>query len=258
MTFDAVLLAGGRIRGAFARETGVRYKALLPFHGKTLLEHVLQAVRDTGNVDRILVIGPPEMEDPAAAAGADLFALEGASIPENLELGIERLRHHDGSFASRILAAATDLPFVTAEAINVFVRNCPACADICVPVLRRRSFETRFPGAPARFVKLRDGEYTAGCVFLLDPQSVLASRPHIQKICNARKNQAAMAMLLGPLFVARFVTRRLRVEHIERRCGQILGKEGAAVLDSPPELAFDVDDLEDYRYAIAPHGTQCT
>ncbi|MGC8668999.1 MAG: molybdenum cofactor guanylyltransferase [Chthonomonadales bacterium] len=257
MTYDAVLLAGGRIRGPFAQETGVRYKALISIGGLNLLERTVRAVRTTANARRILVVGPAELQDAATAAGADGFVVEGASIPENLERGIHTLNQLEDAATQRVLASATDLPFITAEAVTAFVHNCPACADICVPVLRRRSFEMRFPGAPARFVRLRDGEYTTGCVFLLNPEVVLAGRPHIQKICNARKNQAAMAMLLGPLFMARFVTRRLRVEHIERRCGQILGKEGAAVLDSPPELAFDIDDLEDYRYAASTQGHSC-
>lgn len=258
MTFDAVVLAGGRIRGPIARETGVQYKALIPFQGFTLLERTMSAVRAIEQVQQIAVIGPAALEATAAAAGASLFVEEGASIPENLERGVLALQQaRGGRHADRLVAAASDLPFLSTEAINAFIRNCPACADICVPVVRRRTFQMRFPKAPARFVRLQDGEYTAGCVFLLNPEAVMTSRPHIEKICNARKNQTAMAMLLGPLFMARFVTRRLRVEHIERRCGQILGKEGAAVLDSPPELAFDIDDVEDYRYALTASGRTC-
>ena len=33
------------------------------------------------------------------------------------------------------------------------------------------------------------------------------------------------------------------------RCGEVLGCSGKAVSQSPPELAFDLDHLADYRYA---------
>jgi hypothetical protein len=55
---------------------------------------------------------------------------------------------------------------------------------------------------------------------------------------------------LVPLFIARFVCRRLTVPHVQQRCEQILGCTGAAVLDCAPELAFDIDLPDEYRYAL--------
>src|SRR5207244_12927664 len=95
-------------------------------------------------------------------------------------------------------------------------------------------FDERFPGTTSEFVRLRDGEWTMGCAFLVNPAAAVAHRIHIERVFDARKSQLAMARLLGPLFIARFVTRRLEIAHIEARCSQILGCAGAAVPDCDP------------------------
>jgi hypothetical protein len=67
-----------------------------------------------------------------------------------------------------------------------------------------------------------------------------------------------MARLLGLLFIARFAFRRLSVAHIERRCSQILGVRGVAVHGCAPELAFDIDQESEHRYAVEWAGAAST
>jgi hypothetical protein len=59
-----------------------------------------------------------------------------------------------------------------------------------------------------------------------------------------------MATLLGPALLLRFVANRLEIEHIERRAQRVFGIDARAVRDASPNLCFDVDTLEDYRYAL--------
>ena len=81
--------------------------------------------------------------------------------------------------------------------------------------------------------------------FLVRPDALRRSRVQIERVFAARKSQPAMARLLGPVFIARFLTRRLSVAHIEARCGHILGCRGQAVRGAAPELAFDIDTMDD-------------
>ena len=60
-----------------------------------------------------------------------------------------------------------------------------------------------------------------------------------------------MAKLLGPVFLIKFITKTLSMPDIKRKCEQILHASGFPVTDGPPELAFDIDDLEDYEYALS-------
>ena len=248
---DAILPAGGRIAGAFAAEVGTEVKALISLGRRTILEHTLEVLRATGRVGRVVVIGPAELEKHPATRAVDAVLLEGDSGPENIFRGMEWLHQSNGGrHADRVLVVTTDLPFLTSQAITGFLDVCSHHADVCLPIIRREAFQSRFPDSANTYVQLRDGHWTLGCAFLFDPVAVTKNRIHIDRIFAARKSTVAMARLLGPLFIARFVCRRLTVPHVQQRCEQILGCTGAAVLDCAPELAFDIDLPDEYRYAL--------
>jgi len=73
----------------------------------------------------------------------------------------------------------------------------------------------------------------------------------IERVFAARRSQIGMARLLGPLFVLRFLTRRLSLKQIEGKCLKMLGCAGIGIRGCAPELAFDIDYVSDYRYAAA-------
>jgi len=252
---DAVLPAGGRISGPFAAEAGAEVKALIPLGRGTVLEGTIRALRESAGVGRVVVIGPAELSGHPAVRGAEAVLPEGESGPENIFRGLHWLyQANGGRHAERVLVMTTDLPFLTAETLTRYLEACPANADLCVPLVRRQEFEQRFRGAEVRYVKLRDGEWTMGCAFLVRPEALVASRHHVERAYAARKSQWAMARLLGMGFTLRFLVRRLGVSDIERRCQGMLGCVGAAIRGSPPELAFDIDRPEDYRYALRHLG----
>lgn len=252
---DAVLPAGGRISGPFAAEAGAEVKAVLRFAGSAILERTIAALRATGRVGRVVVVGPPGLADHPAARGADAVLPEGESGPDNIFRGLHWLRQSSGvQPEERVLVITTDLPFLQAEMLVEYLEACPAGADLCVPLVSREEFQARFPGAQNQYVKLADGEWTMGCAFLLDPEALIANKRHIERAYAARKSQLAMARLLGVRFTLRFLTRQLTISDIEERCLALLGCAGAAVRGSPPELAFDIDRPQDYRYALAHLG----
>lgn len=251
MNVDAILPAGGRISGEFALEAGAEVKALIPIDGRTMLERTLDTLRATGRIERVILIGPGEVAEHPAARLADAVLPEGGdSGPANILHGLEWLRENDGRHADRVLILTTDLPFVTSNAINAFLDSCPADIDLCAPIIRREAFEERFPGSENEYVKLRDGEWTMGCSFLVNPEALERNRRHIEQVFAARKSQLGMVRLLGFMFIARFVFGRLTVRHIEERCRSLLGCSGQGILGSPPELAFDIDKIDEYRYAV--------
>lgn len=248
---DAILPAGGRISGDFAREAGTEVKALIALCGRTLLERTLTTLRATGRVGRIVVIGPPEVVAHPCARAADAALPEGASGPANIVRGMEWLCDASGGcYPERILIITTDLPFLTPQAVNGFLDACPREVDVGLPLIGRQEFAARFPGLTIKYVRLRDSEWTMGCAFLVNPTAITRNRVMIERAFAGRKSQIAMVRLLGPLFIVRFVTRRLTIGHIQERCLQLLGCTGAAVRGCSPELALDIDLPQDYHYAL--------
>lgn len=251
MKVGAVLPAGGGMEARYARETGVTSRALLRFGGETMVGRTIRALRETGRVGAIVVVGPAEVREHETARGADGALPDDASYAENVLRGIQWLREKANDQLARALIVATDLPFVTAEAVNGFVSRCPAEADICLPVVRRSEYEQRFPGAPTRFFRFADGLCALGCASLVNPEALERTRGRIERALASRKNPLAMAAMLGLPFIFRFITRSLRVAEVEERCRHLLRCSGTAVWGAAPELACDIDGIEDYRYAMA-------
>lgn len=259
MKVDAILPAGGRIAGAFAAQAGTEIKALIALGGQPMLELTLDALRATQQVGRIVVIGPDELKNHPATRAADAVLPEADSGPANVFRGLQWLEESDGGKqytqssqggARRVLVVTTDLPFLTSQAVGGFLEACPLNVDICLPVIRREAFQQRFPNTGGSYVYLSDGAWTIGGIFLFDAAAVTRNRVCIDRVFAARKSGVKMAMLLGPRIIARFLCRRLTVTHVQGRCEQMLGCSGAAVPGCAPELAFDIDLPEEYRYAL--------
>jgi len=150
-----------------------------------------------------------------------------------------------------VLIVTTDAPFLTPEAVAQFLAACPADADICIPLVERRAFESQYPGLVRTDTPLRDGWYRLGSLFLLDPQTLLRVRPHLEGMFAARKSNLQMARLIGLPFLMRYLLHRLSVDDIVARACDLLQCRGVAVRDLPPELAFDIDIHQEYDYACA-------
>ncbi len=248
MTFDAILPAGGRVPDDFAAEAGTSVKALIELGGQSVLERTLVALAQTGRVRRSVVIGGEEVHAHPASRLAGEILPEGASGPDNIYRGLESLLAQPEP-PDKVLIVTTDLPFLSAELINDFLAKAPLEKDICLPLIRQSAFLERFPGAGATFVKLRDENWTAGCVYTLDTQALMRCRPHIERVFENRKSKLGMAKLLGPAFVLKFVCNRLTLGDVQRKIQQITRCDGVPVPESPPELAYDIDSLDEYRYA---------
>src|SRR4051794_10962738 len=101
---DAVVLAGGRITGFFARAAGTRVKALVPVGGRPMLSHVVESLQATSGVGRVCVVGP---ESVRQAAGGALWTLEGATVLENIRLGLSAL---SPSPDAKVVLCGADVP----------------------------------------------------------------------------------------------------------------------------------------------------
>jgi CTP:molybdopterin cytidylyltransferase MocA len=109
-------------------------------------------------VDRIVVIGPREVQQHALSAGANAALNPVGGGAENMLAGLEWLTA-DVQSPLPVAIMACDLPFVDAQALGSLLQNLPSGADVVVPLVKRDDFLIRFPGAPAAFVRLMEGSF---------------------------------------------------------------------------------------------------
>ncbi len=241
MSYHAVITAGGRVDAEFASALGTPVKALAPFGGTTFLHITIEALRGAG-IDRIAVVGGAQVR-AACEDCVEKVVEESAGGAENLR---RALRAWDSN--APLLYLTSDMPFVTARAIRLFLDAVPA-ETLALPLTEYADFIARFPGAPPFGVTLGGERVVNGGAFAIPPGAHERIERFATRFFDARKNVWRMARLTGPALLIRFALRRLRVSQLEAHAHRLLGISAAAVRGAPPELAYDVDTLAEYRYA---------
>ena len=247
-TFDAILPAGGTLEPEFAELVGTSNKALVKLGGQTVLARTISAVRGLPEVRRVVVAGTDEVLAHSDAKLADASVPSGGSGPDSIFRCLNHLLGQPDP-PSKILIITTDLPFITTEALRTFLDQCPPESEICVPLMTAPEFLKRFPDSRSTFIPLRDGDWTAGCTYLMDVSAYKKALPHLEKVFLVRKSKVGMIRLLGLAFLVKYLRKTLVVKDVERKNLDILQCKGTGVLHSPPELAFDIDAPGEYEYA---------
>lgn len=244
---DAVIPAGGTIPEDFAQRIGTPHRALAPVgpDGRPVMQIVVDALRDSGTVSRIIGVAAPVAQ---RITDVDVWLPAGDSGPANILRGLAEAEQN-----APALVCASDLPLMTAGSVTQFVAACGTEAGIAVGLVKADALNAMFPDAPpSEFVPLRDaGPVTMGSLFQIRPDALARNRGLLENAFAARKSQWRMAGLLGPRLVWQFAAKSLTLTAIAARAQHVLGCRIEVVLDTPPELAYDMDTADDYAYAHA-------
>lgn len=238
---NAVVTAGGRIAGEFARLAGTQIKALAVVRGQTMLERVVGAARGAG-CTRIAVVGGAAVRE-VCAGSVDRLIDESDDGGQNIVRALGAWSDDEP-----LLYLTSDLPYVNASAIAEFLAKRTPNA-IAMPICSYAAFEKRFVQAPPFGITLAGERVVNGGAFYLPAGAARVVAALAAQLFTARKSPWAMARLLGAPLLARFLTRTLTVNSIETYARRRSGRATQAVRDTSPELAFDVDTVEEYCYA---------
>jgi len=238
---NAVITAGARVDGEFAKRIGTSVKALARIGDRSMLGAVIDAVRAAGAA-RIAVVGG---DDVRAACGGTVDA-----IIEESESGAVNLQRALAAWGGEgeLLYLTSDMPFVNAAALRGFIDAVPR-DSLAIPITDCATFEQRFPGAPPFGTAIAGERIVNGGAFWIPAGAAKRVESLAVQFFNARKSIPRMAMLLGPALCIRFALRRVSIAALEREAQHKLGIPAMAIRGAPPELAYDVDTLDEYLYA---------
>lgn len=248
-TFDAIIPAGGSIDPEFAARVGTTSKALIPFADRTVLRRTIEALQGTGRMNRIILVGTPEVLAHPDAKLAQEHVPAGTSGPDTIFKGLKHLAGLPNP-PSKVLIVTADLPFLTPENLEYFLSRCPEDRGLCVPLITKTEYQTRFPDSTATFIPLQDESWAAGNTYVMDVAAFTRALPDLEKLFQVRKSKIGMIRLLGFDFLIKFLWKKLTIKDIENKVARLLGCSGGPVMGASAELAYDVDDLEDYEYAM--------
>jgi molybdopterin-guanine dinucleotide biosynthesis protein A len=238
----AVLLAGGATSEAFQAMAGVPNRALAEIGGRPMIEIVLDAVRGSRWIGRIVLVGGPELD---GIGPVDARLPPGDSLVANITAGI---RACDG-FAYVLLVTA-DLPFLTSEAVDRMIEaGIASGGGLCYPAIRKEDNERVFPGMRRTYVHLADGDFTGGNLVLVRPDVLLANEARVARAHAARKKPWQVALIFGLPTLWRLLRGTLTIAAAEARASVILGVSARVLLLPYPQLGADIDRPEDLETA---------
>ena len=246
MTWDVVIPAGGTIDEAYAQAIGSPYRPLASVgpQGTPVLQHIVDTLRATGDIGRIIGVAPEGVS--SVINGVDLWLPAGESGTDNIRAGLRA-----ATPGQPAVVCASDLPLLTPGSVRDFLAACQPEAEVVVGLVRADAYNAAFPDAPpSEFVGLADaGPVTLGGVFLVHPDLLARHQALFRRMFGARKEQWRMAGLLGPRLLWQFATKTLRLRDIVARAEAILGGPVQVVEGAAPVLAYDIDNHDDYTYA---------
>lgn len=227
----SIILAGGRLDPVLAQQTGLAWRSELPFKGRTFLEIVREALPGD-----IIVVGGAHADIPA-----------GERFIESFARGVE------AGGSGRFLMASADLPFLNKACVEGFIAHDDRESAIIYPIVELQKMDTKYPGMARTSLRLKEGEFTGGNLFLVDGEAMKSILPRMQKAYEARKNVLKLGQLLGfptllTLVKAKALPGSVSVSTLELRVGRALQTKVRAVISDYPELAADIDTLEHFAW----------
>lgn len=237
MMISAVVLGGSLNKGPLRESDQVDYEALLPVGTKVMVEYVVEALLNSQRIEHVVVVGPvkelqPRLSDPKITV-TDIAG----DVMQNLEAG---LRHLPG--AERVLIVTSDVPLLTAPVVDSFIELCgDMSGDIYYPVIPKAAVEKRFANTKRTYIKLKEGIFTGGNVFLLNPSIFSKCISNGRKLFELRKSPVGLCRVIGVIFLLKYLLGHLTLEGIREKASSLFGVRGEVVVSQSPEIGLDVD-----------------
>ncbi len=239
---NAVLMAGTGKPEPLTDQEGVSNKAFIKINDKALIAYIMEALIASSLVDRIAVVGPEaDLAELFGGYSQVVIIPEKGVMLDNLADGLAAVK---GS--SLCLLVTGDIPLITADVIDNFIRLCePHDQDLYYPVLTRNTCLQNFPTTERTYVRLKDGHITGGNIALINPDWYLANKARLEMFISYRKKPLKMLRMFPPSFIFKYIINTLSVSDLEKVFSKILQLKARAVFCETAEIGVDVDKISD-------------
>jgi len=241
---EAIVLGGGRNTGALKSVDPTPYEAGIRINNRPMVEYVIEVLAGMEVINRILAVVPPGIV-PAQKWTKVQIITPGESMIDSLIRAGQHTQTDD-----HVLVVASDIPFITQEAIRDFIDRCRRRpADVYYSFVPKAAVLAKYPSTKRTYVRLKEGVVTGGNIFLVRPKILLDLRDRIEQAFALRKQPLKLCRLLGIRFMVKLIAGQLGIEEIEARVGAIFNVKGAGIRSLYPEIGVDVDKPSDLSLA---------
>ncbi len=246
---DAIIMAGGKAgpKDPLYSLAKLGYKSMLDVCGRPMVQWVIDALVESGQVNQIVVVGLPiEIQ---LNCSRPLHRLDDrGDLIANVQAGAKYLIKVSPKEA-HALAVSSDVPGITPEIVCWLIDSVRQTDhDFYFTVIERSVMEKRYPNSKRTYLKLKDHELCGGDANAINKATAVSGHPIYQRLHQARKNPVKQAGVIGFDLLALLMLGQLTLKEAERRASKRMGIRGRAILSPYAEVGMDVD--KPFQYEI--------
>ena len=245
----SIVLAGDRTKAdSLINHTEAGAKAMIDIDGTPMVRRVLNSLRASRVVNKIVMSGPEASEvakdeqlSQWVEAGEVLWNAPGSSPSTSAYEAMQALDPEEG-----VLLTTADHPLLTAEIVDAFGRQSLADdVDITIGLAPHALVLEAYPGIKKTVLHFSDGDFCGCNLFaFLTPEGRRAAR-FWRRIEQERKKPMVVIGLLGWWTVIRYRLGILSLEEALAKLSKRLGLRIRAVILPYANAAIDVDSIAD-------------
>lgn len=241
--FNALIIAGKQHN----KDKISTNKALIEINGKMIVEYVADVVKKIDGVNKIFIASNKDDLKKMSFIKKEYMIECDGTIIDNVLAAVKQI-----GFDKNILIFTSDIPMITLEAVNDFLsKTKDNDVQIYYPIVEESVSKAKFPEMKRTYVRLREGNFTGGNIFYVDPLIFKKNLKKARNLLESRKNPLKMAYLLGPIFLIRFIAGRVSIEDVEKKILKLIKIKGKAIISKHSEISCDIDKPGDFIVAAA-------
>lgn len=245
LKIDALILAGRRSGeiDPLAGVENVPHKALLIAGGKPLIRRVVDALKGSGRIDRLMIAAPDDVRGPIGAA---LESLDGWTFVDTAgSPASTALAHLDAAAPERgLLLTTSDHALLSPEMVRRFLDEARK-SDAGAACVDRATYEHRFPGSKRTFIKLKDLQFSGANLFWFAGARAKGLADFWRRLEAKRKKPLDMAREIGVFTALSYLTGSMTKAGLEKTIRQRTKVDVRLVALPNAEAAIDVDKPQD-------------
>lgn len=250
--FTALILAGRHSRGDETQWVLQNNKCYIAAAGTPILVRVIDALKFSHQIGRIIVVGDQAEAVEAIPALQDLldqgaieFMPSAASAPDSL-----LTTTHAISDPFPLLVTTGDNALLTAEIVDYFCKElAKTVADLSVAFTSGRLIQEKFPDAQRTYLPFKDDKYSSCNLFAFQTAKGLRAAEFWRDVIRHRKRPWRIIWAFGLLTIIMFFLRRPTLVEALDRASKRLGLVAKPINLPFPEAAIDVDKAADLELA---------
>ena len=216
----------------WCKDFGVKYKPLLPWGGKTIVEHLVSNIKRDLDIP-VIVMGRTEWPIDSIE-GAELIKVDSKNLLETIS--------HIKPDSDYSLLVTGDSPLVRGKDLVPFLEN---PSDLTAGVIYKEAFSQLFPDWRKTFIPLKDGSVKLAGAALIGKNKWEIIVKEGSKYYEYRKNPLAVVQKMKLSLLIKLLIRQLTIDDVVRWVKEQFDVN-AKVITASPTLGADVDNKNDY------------